>query len=29
MAQNLALEDTAATAEVLASMAGIKPLRNP
>lgn len=29
MAQNLAREDTAATAEVLASMAGIKPLRNP
>jgi 3-hydroxyisobutyrate dehydrogenase-like beta-hydroxyacid dehydrogenase len=29
MAQNLALEDTAVTAEVLASMAGIKPLRNP
>lgn len=28
MAQNLALEDTAATAEVLASMAGIKPQRN-
>jgi len=28
MAQNLALKDTAATAEVLASMAGIKPSRN-
>lgn len=28
MAQNLALEDTAAIAEVLASMAGIKPQRN-